>query len=106
VNATVTIEAYDASGTMIGTDTESLNPGQRKSQLLTQYIPALIGKDQTSGYVIVTSDQPIASFSTLGTNNLSAMMAIPPTRGATRILHTSPKYNAQPIWRSLPQIRP
>jgi uncharacterized protein YtpQ (UPF0354 family) len=78
--ATVTIEAYDAAGALIGTDTELLNAGQRISQLLTQYIPALLENNEVSGHVIVNSDQPIASFSTLGANNLSVMSAVPPAR--------------------------
>jgi hypothetical protein len=106
VNATVTIEAYDATGALIGTDTELLNAGQRKSQLLTQYIPALIGKDQSSGYVIINSDQPIASFTFLGTNNLSALSAIPSTRNATIARPSSIKNRLRPLWEEPPRYYP
>jgi hypothetical protein len=105
LDTVVMIEAYDAAGTLIGRDTELLNAGQRISRLLTQYIPALIGKDQVSGYVVVTSDRPIASFSTLGTNNLSAMAAIAPTRGRTELISTPSKSNPRPRWQSIPRIR-
>jgi len=50
----------------------------RKSQLLTQYFPQLVGQNISSGYIKVTSDRNVASFALFGTANLSVLAAVPP----------------------------
>ena len=77
-DANVNIELYAADGTLIETQPELIPAGQREARVLTEYFTSLEGKDQTSGYVRLTSDIPIASFSLFGTNSLSMLSAIPP----------------------------
>ena len=76
-DANVVIELHNSDGTLLATRTDVLTALQKTAQVLTEYFPSLIGKDQTTGYIRVTSDQPIASFSVFGTNNLSVLSAIP-----------------------------
>jgi hypothetical protein len=76
-DALVAIKIYDNNGSLVGSTNELLKARQRVSRTITQYIPSMIGKNQSSGYVLVTSDQPIASFALFGTNDLSIMSAIP-----------------------------
>jgi hypothetical protein len=76
--ASVIIELYNANGFLLDQTTKMIVPGGRDSKLLTQYFPSLEGKDQTSGYIKLVSNLPIASFATFGTNTLSVLSAIPP----------------------------
>jgi hypothetical protein len=76
--ATVTIQAFSADGVLLGIKNELIGPQKRKAALLTQYFPSLMGKDQTSGYIRLSSDLPIASYAAFGTCTLSALSAIPP----------------------------
>lgn len=71
------IELFAADGASIGKKSEFIAAGQRKAKLLTEYFPSREGQDQTSGYVKITSDKPLASFSLFGTENLSVLSAIP-----------------------------
>lgn len=75
---TATMELYAADGTLIETMSEFIPPGQRKARLLFQCFSHLARHDQTSGYVKLISDKPVASFSLFGTHNLSILSAIPP----------------------------
>ena len=59
------------------TTTKTIPSHQRSSKLLTEIFPALVGQNQTSGYIRLTVDQPVASFALFGTNNLSALSAVP-----------------------------
>ena len=77
-DATATLELYAADGTLMETVSVPVPAGHRKARLLTEYFTSLVGRDQTSGYVRLTSDQPVASFSLFGTHNLSVLSAIPP----------------------------
>ncbi len=76
--AAARIELYAASGALVSSTTQSLPARQRKSRLLTEYFPGIIGQDWSSGYIRVTTDKPVAAFSLFGTNNLSVLSAIPP----------------------------
>ena len=76
-SAHTTIDLYGADGTREATVTATVPAKGRKSQLLTELFPALVGKDRTSGYIRVTSDWPLASFALFGTNSLSVLSAIP-----------------------------
>ena len=77
-DATVTVEVFDAKGVRVVATVESIPARGRKSQLLTQYFPALIGQSRSSGYIKVTSDRAVASFALFGTNDLSVLSAVPP----------------------------
>ena len=76
--ATVAVDVFDAAGILVASDWGSLAPGKRRSELLTQRFPALVGQSRRSGYIRVLSDQPLATFGLFGTNDLSALSAIPP----------------------------
>jgi hypothetical protein len=78
IDAHINIKAYDRDGSLIGSKNETLKAGQRVSRTITQYISEIIGKNQTGGYVLVTSDSPIASYALFGTTNSSLMSAITP----------------------------
>ena len=77
-DANVVIEIIAADGSFIDRRMFALPAMQKRARLLTEYFPSLIGKDQSTGYIRVESDKPIASFSLFGTNNLSVLSAIPP----------------------------
>jgi hypothetical protein len=77
-DANVTIEVYAADGRMLDSRQELLQAKNRSSRLLTEYFPSLAGKDQSSGYIRVISNIPVASFALFGTNDLSVLSAIPP----------------------------
>ena len=76
--ADATIEVFDSHGTRIQSKTEAIRAKGRKSRLLTEYFPALINQNITSGYIKVTVDKGVASFAVFGTNNLSSLSAVPP----------------------------
>ncbi|HEY3132394.1 MAG TPA: SBBP repeat-containing protein [Acidobacteriota bacterium] len=76
--AAVTIEVYDTDGALVATKSESIAAGQRKSRLLTEYFPALAGQNRSSGYIKVSSDNPLAAFALFGANDLSVLSAVPP----------------------------
>jgi hypothetical protein len=77
ISAQATIDLYGADGTLEATVTTSVPAKSRKSRLLTELFPLLVGQDRTSGYIRVTSDWPLASFALFGTNSLSVLSAIP-----------------------------
>jgi hypothetical protein len=76
-DANVVIDIIGADGGFIDRRIFWLPAKQKKARLLTEYFPSLIGKDQSSGYIRLESDKPIASFSLFGTNSLSVLSAIP-----------------------------
>ena len=77
-DANATLELFAEDGTRIETVTERIPRGQKKARLLSEQFRYLSENSQTSGYVRLTSDQPVASFSLFGTNNLSILSAVPP----------------------------
>jgi hypothetical protein len=77
MDANVSIDVFAADGSLIDRTVERVSPMQKKARLLTQYIPLLTGRNLTSGYIRLTSDWPVASFSLFGTNDLSVLSAIP-----------------------------
>jgi hypothetical protein len=77
-DAQIGIQVYERDGSLIGSNNITVKAGQRLSRTITQYVPEMIGRNQTNGYVIVTSDQPIGSYALFGTTNLSLLSAIPP----------------------------
>jgi hypothetical protein len=76
-DASATILLYGADGVMQKFKQISIPARQRKSGLLTEFFPELIGQDRTSGYVKVTVDKGVAGFALFGTTNLSVLSAIP-----------------------------
>jgi hypothetical protein len=76
--AVVSIELYASNGILMNKGTELIGPRKRKANLLTQFFPSLEGKTQTSGYIKLSSNIPIASFAMFGTQTLSGLSAIPP----------------------------
>ena len=73
---TATIEVYDASGALLFTTDVAIAAKQRKSQLLTQFLPAMVGQNFSSGYVRVNLSSPGASFALFGTNILDVLSAV------------------------------
>ena len=77
-DAAVDVEIYKADGTLDRT-TKVLVPRLRRiSRMLTDLFPELEGQERLSGYIKLTSTQPLATFALFGTRNLSALSAIPP----------------------------
>jgi len=75
--ALVTIEVQGADGSVLAVHDEEIEPGQRRSRLLTEYCPQLAGQTLTAGLIRVVSDQPIVAFALFGPNDLSSIAAIP-----------------------------
>jgi hypothetical protein len=73
---TATVEVYDRSGALVATKQEPIAARQRRSLLLTQFFPALEGREIRSGYIRVRADAGFASFGLFGTD--SVLSAIPP----------------------------
>jgi hypothetical protein len=76
-DASATILLYGADGGVQKLKQIAIPARQRKSGLLTEFFPELIGQDRTSGYVKVTVDKGVAGFALFGTTNLSVLSAIP-----------------------------
>jgi hypothetical protein len=76
--AVARIDLYHADGTLEASTTQILPAKRRICQLMTEYFPALAGQAWSSGYVKVTADRGLASFSLFGTQNLSVLSAVPP----------------------------
>ena len=77
VGINVTIEIYDAAGVQVASRTEPIAAGRRISRLLTQYFPALVGRNLGSGYIKLRADAPVAAFALFGATDSSSLSAIP-----------------------------
>jgi hypothetical protein len=75
--ATVKLEVYAADGGLVDSVSEIILGSHRRSKLLTEFLASMAGKNQTSGYIRLTSDVPIAAFCLFGTHRLSVLSAIP-----------------------------
>lgn len=75
--ASTNIEVYDQKGALIGSRIESIGPGKRLSGVLTQLFPSLMGQSRSAGYIRVRADRGLAGFALFGTQNLSALAAVP-----------------------------
>jgi hypothetical protein len=71
------IQVFDRNGNQVAAKIEDIPARGRKSQLLTEYFPALAGADLSSGYITVDSNFKLGGFALFGTNNLSVLSAIP-----------------------------
>ncbi len=76
-DATVRIDVYTSTGQLDQSVVLILPAGRRMSRLLTDYFPALVGQNRSSGYIKVTSNQGVACFGVFGTTTLSVLSAIP-----------------------------
>jgi hypothetical protein len=74
---TAHIEVYDEWGNVIASKDEPIGGGQRVSKLLIQYFPALAGQNRSKGYIRVHTDGGVASFALFGTQNFTALSAVP-----------------------------
>jgi hypothetical protein len=75
VNAEVSV--YDAAGQLLASKTERVEGRCRRSGVLTQWFPELIGLNRGSGYIRVKADGGVASFALFGTQALTALSAVP-----------------------------
>jgi hypothetical protein len=66
----VALDLYGADGTKEDSVQMNLSPRQRLSRLLSEYFPALAGKDHMSGYIKINASVPFASYAFFGTHNL------------------------------------
>jgi hypothetical protein len=76
--ATVGLDVLERSGRLIASASETIPPGRRRSQLLTQYFPGLAEQQIGSGYIRITADRGVAGFALFGTHDLSVLAAVPP----------------------------
>jgi len=70
------LEVFRSDGTIAGSYSSVLGPGERISSLLEQLVAASAG--QAGGYVRVTSDENLTGFSLFGSSDLVSLSAIPP----------------------------
>ena len=71
------IEVFNQGGLLMALGDFPVPARGRVSGLLTQYFPALIGQNIGSGYIKIAADRPVASYATFGTQDLTALSAIP-----------------------------
>jgi len=73
----VQIRLYDELGAVIASKEERIAGRRRVSRLLTEYFPQLVGQNRSLGYIRVSADRGVASFALFGTQDLSALSAVP-----------------------------
>jgi hypothetical protein len=78
-----TLEVFRRDGTLVGSETGSLNAGEKFSKLLSQLVPASSG--QVGGYTRIRSDVPVVSFSLFGTDDGLSLSAIPPQESTSKL---------------------
>jgi len=78
IDANIVMDVVGGNGNLIERKVDVLPAMHKRARLLTEYFPTLLGKDQASGFIRIYSDQPIASYSLIGTNSLSVLSAVPP----------------------------
>ena len=77
-NADAKVQIFAPDGAIVSSGTFVIPPKERRSQLLTEYFPELVGRDMLGGYIRVTTNQPLASFVLFGTGTLSVLSEVPP----------------------------
>ncbi len=77
-DASVLIEVFDSNGSVAASRILSIAAGERRSNLLTEYFPELVGRDLSGGHISVSADIGVASFALFGTHRLKVLAAIPP----------------------------
>lgn len=76
-SANVTFELRDTAGNLVDWQLKQVFPQRRQAWLLKEIFLSAENMANVSGYVRVTSDRPIAAFSTYGTTNMSAICVVP-----------------------------
>ena len=74
---TARIEVYNEKGTLLASKDEPIVAGGRAVNVITEFFPQLRGKDHGLGYIRVRADQGVVSFALFGTNNYTALSAVP-----------------------------
>lgn len=77
VAASARIDLFDSNGNIVAAKPELILGSGRKSQEIKQYFPELAGRQLSSGYIRVSSDQPLAGYALFGTHSLTSLSAIP-----------------------------
>jgi hypothetical protein len=76
-DAVTSIAVFDKTGGLLASKETTIKARSRSSKLLTEYFPDLAGQDLHSGYIRISSGQGVAAYAVYGTNNLTALSAIP-----------------------------
>lgn len=76
-SANLTFELRDSDGDLLDWQTRSVLPQRREIWLLQELFTRTVYMKSVSGYVKMTSDRPIAAFSTYGTTSASAICVVP-----------------------------
>ncbi|RPJ60127.1 MAG: hypothetical protein EHM23_11490 [Acidobacteria bacterium] len=75
--AQVTIEVLTANGSQIAQTQLLMDPGQRRSLLLTEFFRQLAGQSLTAGAIRVRSNREVTAYALFGDNNLNSLSALP-----------------------------
>ncbi len=75
--ATLDIRVFNREGGTLAQKMIILPSHQRQSLVLTEHFPELIGYPISSGFIVVSSDTPIAGYSVYGTHSLDVVSAVP-----------------------------
>jgi subtilisin family serine protease len=76
IPADVTIEVYRENGNLVGSARLSLAPGQKRAQLINEFIPTVA--NQLDGYIRVSSTQPLFGFELFADTGVRFLSAVPP----------------------------
>jgi hypothetical protein len=94
VAAGVTISAFDSEGNLRDTASFQLQSGERRSRLLREMLPAV--DVQLSGYVRLTSTQPIVAFQLFGSSDALRFLANVPAQSVGRSSPAPQPANSNP----------
>jgi hypothetical protein len=72
-----TIDVFNSAGQLLATQVQTIEAGQRRSRLLTEWLPVLAEGNYNSGYIRVSSTGELAAFVVFGTHSLSVLSAVP-----------------------------
>jgi hypothetical protein len=72
-----TIDVFNSAGQLLSTQVQTIEAGQRRSRLLTEWLPVLAEGNYNSGYIRVSSTGELAAFVVFGTHSLSVLSAVP-----------------------------
>lgn len=74
--AQVTLEVFNAQGSLIGQASLTVRGGERVSKFVSQFAPSTAG--QAGGYVSIRSTEPLIAQQLFGTYGLTFLSAVPP----------------------------
>lgn len=74
--AALTMSVYRPDGELLAEKQLRLQPGTRRSSLLVDYFPELVGTTLSAGTIQITSDRDIAAFALFGRNDLRFLSTI------------------------------